>query len=404
MTEPPPAPPADDLHLPLELGPHHVSGIWRALLPADAGWMHLPKERFADCGNCPPVIREEYHPVSRCCTYTPHVPNVLLGLALENPEIAPRIRGAIAGRHALPSGTWASPARFARSTASDAAGKFGQDPTRTCSFLQTETGACGIHAYRNAVCSTFFCVNDHGAVGEELWGSMSAMLGTTETAAAQWAMGEAGLPWSLQVERMGALASDVPALSAPDESWSEAAYATIWGEWRGREEAFFARCIAALRAHREGLFERLVKCSVSDAVAFETAVRDSLPEASRAEYPDIAAEGLEHFPLDDAWYQLQLKIRELWELPFGQVLVWAEGIQLSPPTGRLPLLIGGRHQVTGGKRKFWLSDAEVALLRRFAPGCAIDSDLLDSPEAEALDDPRAFLSECLRRELLVAVA
>ncbi len=401
MTDPA-APPLDDLHSPLELGHHHVSGLWRAMLPEDAGWMHLPAERFTDCQNCPPVIREEYDPVSRCCTYTPHVPNVLLGLALENPATAPLIRGAIADRLVLPSGLWASPARFARSTASDAAGLFGKDPSRTCSFLQTETGACGIHAYRNAVCSTFFCVNDHGAPGEELWGAMSALLGTTETAAAQWAMGEAGLPWEVQVERMGELAADVPSMSAPDEGWTEEALRHIWGQRYGHEETFYAGCIAALRAHRSGLFERLVKWPTTDAVDFEKAVRDSLPEASQAEYPDIAADGLEHFPLDDAWYQIQLKIRELWTLPYGEGLVrWGVGIQVAPPSGRLPLLMGGRHRIAGTTRAYWMTDEELALFQLFEPGCAIDSALLDGPEAEAVEDCRGFLSECLRRGILV---
>lgn len=397
-------PPRDDLHEPMLLGPHRVSGLWRALLPEDAEWLRLPRERFADCGICPPAVRGEYDPGCRCCGYIPHVPNILLGLALEDSEAAPRIREAISLRIALPSGLWASPARYRRSIVMDATGGFGSDRSMACPFLQRDSGACGIHAYRNSVCSTFFCVNDHGEPGERLWSSVHALLGTAETAASQWAMGQAGLPWSVQAERMAGLATDLEALSRPDEGWTEAALRVLWGAWWGREEAFYAACLAALRADRAGLFDRLARWDTTDAVAYEQAVRGWVPDEHRHEVPPIAEDGVVRVSVDDLWYRLQLKIRDLWALPLGEGLVrWGDRVRLAPPSGRLPLLMGGLNRVAGAERVFWFTDEELALFRRFSAGCRIDTSLLESPEAMALDDVRGFLAHCLRRNILVAV-
>jgi Fe-S-cluster containining protein len=397
---PPDAPDRDDLHDPMPLGPHHVAGIWRALLPEDAEWLRMPPERYAECSTCPPAVRGEYHADCRCCGYVPHVPNISLGLALEDPDAAPRIRAAIGARLALPSGLWASPARFRRSMAMDSGGKFGTDPSMACPFLGAG-GGCGIHAYRNSVCSTFFCVNDHGEAGERLWNSMQALLGNTEVAAAQWAMGEAGLSWELQAERMNELAGDMDALSTDDESWTEAAHRHIWGDWLGREQAFYARCIAAVRAHRDGLFERLASRVTPDAVAFEVAQRDWVPIEHRDEVPLIAGDGVDRANIQDLWYRIQLRLRNIWALPLNEGPVrWAAGIQIAPPDGRLPLLVGDKNRVAGASRIYWVDDVELALLELFKIPRPIDSALLDSAEADAVDDARGFLSMCMRRGIL----
>lgn len=396
----PPPPVGDDLHEPLGLGPHTVGGIWRALLPADLVELRLPRERFADCSICPPAIRGEYDPGCRCCGYTPHVPNVSLGLALENPDVAPRIHAAISGHLALPSGLWASPARFRRSMAIDATERFGTDPTMACTFLTGE-GGCGIYGYRNAVCSTFFCVNDHGEEGENLWDSMQGLLGNAETAAAQWAMGEAGLPWDVQAERMAELAEDLDRLSTIDERWTAAALQHIWGYHWGREAEFYADCVAAVRANREGLFDRLSLWPVTDAVEYEIAVRDWVPEEHRDGVPPIAQGTIRRAPIDDLWYRMKIRIRKLWSLPFGKPLRWADGIRIAGPSGKLPLLMGARHRVAGADQIFWLDDAELALLRRFEGGASIDTELLDSAESEAVEDARALLSFYLRRGILI---
>jgi hypothetical protein len=394
----------DDLHELMPLGPHKVAGLFRALLPADVAELRLPAERFADCASCPPAERGTYHPSSRCCAHLPHVPNLGLGLALEDPSAGPTVRAVIQGGFALPSGLWSPPARLKATAAVDAAGRFGTDPAMTCPLLNPSDMTCGVYAYRNAVCSTFFCVNDHGADGTELWSTLQAFLGNAELRAAHWAMGEAGLSWETQVSRMAELSVDLDSLSAAAGGWTKEALRILWGDWYGREEAFYSDCVSALRTHRADLPELLAVTPLTDAVAFEVAVRDWIPEAHRDMVAPIAEEGLEHVPAPDLWYSLQLEARNLWALPFGEPLSWADGVVVRSPDGRLPLLLGGRHEVLLQKKPYWLTDEELTLYVLFQPGRVLDSALLDSPEADAAGDVRALLSELLRRGLLVPTA
>jgi hypothetical protein len=270
-----------------------------------------------------------------------------------------------------------------------------------CPFFSQTDSTCGVYAYRNSVCSSFFCVNDHGPVGTDMWSSLQALLGNAELSAAQWAMGEAGLTWPAQVQRMAELSSDLDALSTPDGGWTSEALSLLWGDWRGREEDFYAACVGALRSHRSNLAEILATWQLTDAVVFEVAMRDWIPAAHRSVIAPIAEPGLEHVPLDDLWYGLQLELRNLWALPFGERLTWREGITLRSPDGRLPLLIGERHEVVGASARFWLSQDELALYSLFKDHRVLDASVLDSPEAVALSDARAFLSELMRRGLLI---
>jgi hypothetical protein len=108
--------------------------------------------------------------------------------------------------------------------------------------------------------------------------------------------------------------------------------------------------------------------------------------------------------VEDLWYSLQLEVRNLWALPFGQSLVWADGVVINSPDGRLPLLLGGRHQVVLQQKTYWVTDEELALYSVFRTGHVLDSVLLESVEAGAVDDVRGLLSELLRRGLLVEMA
>lgn len=390
-----------DLHAPLVLGTQTLAGLWRAVLPEEAQWMKLPTERFADCSSCAPAQRGDYDPGCRCCAHLPHVPNVSLGLALERPETAAQVRRVLAQGVALPSGLWAGPAHFKREVTLQAEEAYGTDASMACPFFDAPTAACGIYAYRNSVCSSFFCEHDHGAAGEDLWSRLQAVLGSAETALQQWAMGQAGLSWAVQSARMAELTPRLTEISA-GTGWTEEALRHIWGEWRGREELFYARCLAAVREHEDSLAETLGQWAVTDAVEFELAARDLLAPEHRHEAPPVATGTTERVPLAELWYSLQLELRNLWSLPLGETLRWAPGVSVTSAEPTLPVLGQTLHRVEGGARPYGLTEEELTLFGLFREGRALDARVLDSEAADAVSDPRGFLSECVRRELLVS--
>ena len=75
----------DRFHQTIDIAGHAMPGSWAWLLPEDARWLRLPRERFAACAICPPVQLGDYEASCRCCGYLPQMTNFAVGLALRSP-------------------------------------------------------------------------------------------------------------------------------------------------------------------------------------------------------------------------------------------------------------------------------------------------------------------------------
>ena len=72
-------------------------------------------------------------------------------------------------------------------------------------MLDTSNGYCKIHAFRNGVCSTFFCEKDYEDLSAEFWGSLKFLVGQIEMALSQWAMRFVGFDLEAYMERYDSL-------------------------------------------------------------------------------------------------------------------------------------------------------------------------------------------------------
>ena len=402
---------ADHFHDIIQLGAHGVPGAWAHLLPEDAQWLRLPNERFAACTTCPPVKLGDYVSECRCCGYLPQMTNFAVGFALQGPS-ASVMRSVIADGHALPFGLSPSPRLFAEAIATNAQGRFGQEPSLACPFKHPETHHCGVYAYRNSVCSTFFCHHDQGDQGEEFWSLLQAVAGSAETAVAQWAMGQAGLPSTDVFATMDHLAEHVSEWVHGDRSWSERALDAIWGIHRGHEEAFFTACADQVRSHRDELLTIASQWTLQEPAGYQQALKAALPEPSQEIFPQIDDGSVERIPLDELWYRLQLAERELWLVPFGETVQLVPGAELETVVSqdRLPILIGGARRglriprANEGPLSLYPSKLEARALRLFEEPQVLNEALMDRPELTAIDDARSFLAEYLRLGALVRVS
>jgi Fe-S-cluster containining protein len=402
------APPDDLVHEPFAWGRHGMPGLWRHLLPEDALWLELPEERCATCDDCPEVARGVFRADCQCCTYFPQIPNFMLGLALRDPNARAPVAELIAAGHATPQGLLATPRRFLGAVQMEAAETFGNDPAQNCPFLEPETRGCQIYAYRNSVCSTFFCDHDHGDEGAGVWSRLQGLMGRIEIGLSHWAMTEVGFDSRDYLARLDGLAGDIEAVSDADGAWSLRAREALWGTWLGREIAFFEACADRVLRDRERLFEIAKAEPYREALRFERAVREWLPEAIRDEAPEVSDEGVEPPSIHDLTYKLDLAVRHLWELPFheGRVSL-AAGVALAaePEAGGLVLASRvGRHRLTwpAGEAEpaLYVTPAEARLLGLFRTPQVFGEALFERPEIEALEDARAFLAQCLRRGVL----
>jgi len=237
-----------------------------SLPPLYARWIDallrgpIPAETRATCDDCamcaPPGAKPDegvyFSPRTKCCTYVPTVPNFLVGRALEDDDFA-----FSAGRATLerrldegvgvhPLGVQA-PVRFGLLYDAGGPAAFGRSETLRCPhYLEEAGGRCGIWKHRSAVCATWFCKYERGAVGMAFWERMRDLLKEVEWALSTWCVLESGLDAGAlesvfpPARRPGAKApvnaADVD--GRPDHPFAR----RVWGQFLGREREFYREC------------------------------------------------------------------------------------------------------------------------------------------------------------------
>lgn len=208
----------------------------------------LPVEVRSTCSDCAMARRPEHAcksdivflPNTKCCTFTPELPNFLVGavLADASPEAAAgRVafeRGALARGVINPLGVFPS-TEYSRLYSFNK-NNFGRLENLLCPYYMAEEGGlCAIWKHRNGRCSTWFCKHERGSVSVVFWKYIDRLLSAVETALARWCLLKMDLG-------SRALAELIPASGDPIKRSS------VWGNWAGREREFFMECASAVEA------------------------------------------------------------------------------------------------------------------------------------------------------------
>lgn len=241
-----------------------------ALPPLYRGWLEpvlgpVRGESRATCMHCPMVRRFDEEPLelafdsrTKCCTYVPDVHNFNAGriLADDNPvgaEARRVLRSRIAERVGVTPLAIAMPPIY-RTFYESSPSAFGRAPAMRCPYYVDEGGLCGIWQHRDAVCSTWFCKVDKGALGKVYWKVVSSLIYLVESTIRVWALGEAGLDeeawvdmWSrTEAERRGPR----PQLDehTMNGTVNPERYKKDWANFLGREEELYRRCAEIVNA------------------------------------------------------------------------------------------------------------------------------------------------------------
>ena len=409
---------------PLTVCGHGLPSTWRYMLPREFALLKLPKESLATCDNCPMVAIGAYSAKVRCCTHFAQIPNFQLGLSLKDPSSRELARAVIQKGYALPDGTDITPTHYLTTASAYEAGLFGKSEALLCPFAADDTGNCGIYPFRSAVCATFHCGRDHCEAGSAYWGIMENLVGQVETALSQWAMGKAGLDVCAYIERRNQLAGGVATLSGENtKSWSISVRQHLFGDFFGREEAFFEACADHIATHREELWQIACAQPVLTADEYDSAVEQLVASAA----PDENLPGAHSYSnaeptsIETLWRVLEAATAALWSLPLdtGTVAlsnrITIEANPMNDPVSRLYENKSFRlicptsgdiddtdddEDLEALPSEVFLTAAEREALRLFESPRTIDQFLLDTPELSALENPKDFLAECLRCGIL----
>lgn len=214
-----------------------------------------PTERHATCSDCPMCTRGAadglprsiyFAPDTRCCTYRPYLPNFAVGALLSSTDPTlehgrESVRQRIAEGEGLPVGVVVN-ARDGLIYEHAREASFGRSPALRCPHLASE-GRCGIWAFRPAVCATWFCKHERGALGARFWNKLLLALSAAEHAVSIWCIAECGLGDAAE-EALHARERDGDGLAptALERRRDPERDRRVWRDWLGREEAFYRDC------------------------------------------------------------------------------------------------------------------------------------------------------------------
>jgi hypothetical protein len=270
-----------------------------------AGWVEaivggvLPRETHATCDRCAMCASEgaagslAFDAATKCCTYVPVLPNFVTGAVLADPDPgAADGRQSVLARIARRAGV--TPLGLTRTRAQTlihdhSTPAFGRAVALRCPhYLDREGGQCGIWRHRNAICTTWFCKHSRGKRGEDFWKALALML----TEAEKVLLRHCVLELDVGVDALRVLfphphdEGQGAALDDLDERVNEARYRAAWGNWYGREEAFYvaaAEIVRPLRwadVTRIGGSELALRARIATG-AYVSLVSHALPERAK---------------------------------------------------------------------------------------------------------------------------
>ena len=398
----------------ISIGGHQVPALWQRILPEDFFHLKFPTEHFSSCQSCPQIEARGFGASHKCCTYLPLIPNFMMGYALEDNRSASAIRRLIETRYMTLEGSHISPIAYRDSLLENARGLFGKSEKIRCPLIDETNGSCGAYAYRNSVCSTFFCDNLHGAQGSHFWEKVQSLVGQVETAVAQWCMTRLGFDldrYFMVFENWSQRIDDT--YDAKTGGWSECFLRELHQDFYGKEAEFYRACAKELSDFSGDVFEEISCFKIRDNWNYQSSFHSWLCEESRAEFgADMQGAGVPVSPRD-LWYELQLNHRELWSIPFNEAEYrLAPGITIQKNMRDSALgehFSDNAYQVVSSdsalidQASAFITRQEAASLKLFEAPRQITGELLSAYPFADCQDPRALVSFWLRKSWITPV-
>jgi hypothetical protein len=278
------------------------------LPPLYAGWMEkvlpgtIPSESRATCDKCAMCARSDERPGSdalffdphvKCCSYLPVLHNFLVGgiLADEDPALS-QGRASVEAR--LEARIEVTPLGLGRSAPYDllythAKEAFGISRNLRCPhYIDEEGGRCGIWRHRNAVCTTWFCKHERGAIGLKFWRTLLQLLSRVEVGLSRWCVLELDIGTRAleSLFPIGSANREPPKLNAKqiDQVADLEAHRLRWGKWLGREREFYRECA---RLVDDLSWEDIARICGPEVLVFTKLVQEAYDRLTSNQMPEI---------------------------------------------------------------------------------------------------------------------
>jgi hypothetical protein len=226
--------------------------IYKPLLP-EVFSLEIPEESFTKCSDCMLICskREDigldhskpFAPDTKCCTFTPRLPNYLAGAFFADPdpmldEGRRRLHQAITEHKGIfPQGIWPTKKYRLLYDAGRVEG-FGRSLNMKCPYYLDGEFNCALWKYREGVCATWFCKHLAHKAGKEMWETVQEYIQTFQRNVNKWCIKELSAP---NEEPYGEN-DNISLEDLDDLPTNSLEYSRRWGKWEGREEEFYMQC------------------------------------------------------------------------------------------------------------------------------------------------------------------
>lgn len=291
--------------------------------------------------------------------------------------------------------------------------RFGKSEKVLCPMLDRPTGLCQVHAFRNSVCSTFFCLKDHGSIGDSFWGKVQTLGSQVETALVQWALREAGFDMEAYIKRFNRLSSRVRhSADAATGGWLPEIQQELWGDWADRKIDLFLATAQLVSTHRESLWDIANGQDIVEASKFDQAMVRMVPKELEDQVDDGDwEEGGETVYPRELWRRCFQTYQRLWSLNFGSYQ-WAKRVKIRENSHQsseeiyyqqqpyyIEFRTNSRSAEVEGRR--FITAQEKDLLDEFVDGAILGWELLSQEKIKAHPDARGFFAEMIASRVLI---
>jgi Fe-S-cluster containining protein len=233
-------------------------------------------ETKATCHNCAmakPDLRRKTHYQAhlKCCTFTPFLPNYLVGAILHHQlPGALVLRARIQKRWGILPLGMVAPYSFQQEylpAMKHRAGiqGFGQREDWLCPFYQKNTNDCGIWSFRNSTCSTFFCQSVEKKQGMQFWRSMKDYLFLVETALLEEVLVMKDFSPRQISELLTWVTMDEDYNGPKKDFLSQSLSRQLWNGYYDQQEEFFIDCYQMVQKIQRPELKQMLAQSLSVA-------------------------------------------------------------------------------------------------------------------------------------------
>lgn len=289
-----------------------LPGFYKPFLPEVFDTL-IPPEPFSDCLNCPMIASSRdgtdheqslpFNPETRCCTFTPRIPNYMAGAILSDDDpgmgegrrrLTERIRS---GSGVYPNGVYPTPA-YTRLYVEKSPREFGSNKDLLCPYFTKGKYSCTVWKYREAICALWFCKHLAGARGREFWKAVIDYMKYLQESLINVSTYMCGLE---PVDPYGE--GGRPAYAEPSEAAeAEKAYASLWNKWAGHEEEYYLKCHEIVTGLEDEVIRKIQMNAVPLARKIDDIAQDIITVPEYIKLIDNAVNDT-----GDGYYRIEIK-------------------------------------------------------------------------------------------------